>query len=40
LPGDKRALAQANFHDIVRSVGGYAGFVTDPMDLYRIIGRG
>jgi hypothetical protein len=40
LPGDKRALAQANFHDIVRSVGGYAGFVTDPMDLYRIVGRG
>lgn len=26
-PSDKRAPAQAKFHDIVRSAGGYAGFV-------------
>ena len=39
LPGDKRALAQAKFHDIVRAACGYAGFVTDPADIPRIIGR-
>lgn len=39
-PGDKRALAQAKFHDIVRSAGGFAGFVTDPRDIYGITGRG
>lgn len=38
-PGDKRALAQAKFHDIVRAACGYAGFVTDPADIPRIIGR-
>lgn len=38
-PGDTRALAQERFCAIVRSVGGYAGFVTDPKDIYRIIGR-
>ncbi len=32
-PGDQRACAQARFHDIVRMVGGFAGFVTDPQDL-------
>jgi hypothetical protein len=39
-PGDKRGNAQLAFHDIVRNVGGYAGFVTDPEnDIRRIIGR-
>lgn len=36
----RRALAQAKFHDIVRASCGYAGFVTDPRDIERIIGRG
>jgi hypothetical protein len=36
----KRALAQAKFHDIVRAACGYAGFVTDPSDIYGIIRRG
>lgn len=38
-PGDKRAIAQAKFHTIVREACGYAGFVTDPADIPRIIGR-
>lgn len=38
-PSDKRALAQQRFIDIVRSVGGYGGFVTDPQDIHGIIGR-
>lgn len=38
-PGDKRGQAQAKFHQIVRDACGYAGFVTDPSDVYRIIGR-
>jgi hypothetical protein len=38
-PSDKRGLAQQRFIDIVRSVGGYAGFVTDPQDIRGIIGR-
>mgnify|MGYP001320388683 CR=1 FL=1 len=36
-PSDKRACAQANFHTIVKNVGGFAGFVTDPQDVYGII---
>ena len=36
----RRALAQAKFHDIVRAACGYAGFVTDPQDIYGIIRRG
>lgn len=39
-PGDKRGLAQQKFHDIVRAACGYAGFVTNPADIYRIINRG
>lgn len=39
-PGDKRAIAQDRFHGIVRNVGGYAGFVTDPADIVGIIRRG
>ena len=38
-PGDKRGQAQAKFHRIVRDACGFAGFVTDPADVYRIIGR-
>lgn len=38
-PGDKRGNAQAAFHDLVRAACGYAGFVTDPMDVYRITQR-
>lgn len=38
-PGDERAEAQAKFHSIVREVGGFAGFVTDPSDIERIIRR-
>lgn len=33
----KRAMAQAKFHEIVRAACGYAGFVTDPKDIHRII---
>lgn len=38
-PGDKRGQAQARFHQIVRDACGFAGFVSDPSDVYRIIGR-
>lgn len=30
IPSDKRGHAQAKFHDLVRAVGGFAGFVVDP----------
>lgn len=36
-PGDDRAVAQARFHTIVKEVGGFAGFVTDPNDIFGII---
>lgn len=36
-PGDDRALAQQRFHDIVRKAGGFAGFVTNPKDIHKII---
>lgn len=39
-PGDERAVAQAKFHEIVREVGGFAGFVTKPEDIHGIIRRG
>lgn len=35
---DKRAVAQANFHDIVRKYGGFAGFATGPEHVTRICG--
>lgn len=38
-PGDKRAIAQQKFHDIVREHGGFAGFATSIVDVWRIIGR-
>jgi hypothetical protein len=38
-PGDKRGNAQAKFHQIVRDACGFAGFVTGPDDVARIIGR-
>lgn len=37
---DERAVAQRKFHEIVRQVGGYAGFCQSPADMMRIIGRG
>lgn len=37
-PGDDRASAQARFHDIVRAAGGYAGFATSLVDVWRAIG--
>ena len=36
---DKRATAQAKFHDIVRSAGGVAGFATSVEDFRKIIRR-
>lgn len=39
-PGDERAIAQQRFHEIVREVGGFAGFVTKPEDIHGIIRRG
>ena len=39
-PSDKRAIAQAKFHDIVRDHGGFAGFVNDPNQIHSIIRRG
>lgn len=39
-PGDDRAIAQGRFHDIVRQAGGFAGFVTEPADIQKIIIRG
>lgn len=38
-PSDKRGHAQAKFHQIVRDACGFAGFVTDPQDVMRIIRR-
>lgn len=35
-PSDERGCAQAAFHTIVKNVGGFAGFVTDPDDIYGI----
>jgi len=37
VPSDKRAVAQAKFITIIKNVGGFAGFVTDPNDIYGII---
>lgn len=39
-PSDARAHAQAKYMQIVREACGYAGFVTDPRDIYPIIRRG
>ena len=36
-PGDKRGQAQQRFIELVRGVGGFAGFVTDPADVARIV---
>lgn len=35
---DKRAIAQKNFHDIVKAAGGYAGFVRNIEDFKKIVG--
>jgi len=39
-PSDERGLAQDRFLTIVKDACGFAGFVTDPLDVNRIIGRG
>lgn len=39
-PGDQRGQAQLRFINLIRSVGGFAGFVTDPAEVAGIIGRG
>lgn len=36
---DERALAQAAFHDIVRRVGGLAGFARNIEEFRRIVGK-
>jgi len=33
IQSDKRAIAQAKFHDIVRTYGGMGGFATKPEDV-------
>ncbi len=38
-PGDERGHAQQRFINLILGVGGVAGFVTDPGDVARIIGR-
>lgn len=38
-PTNEREKAQAKFHDLVRSHGGYAGFASDPSHLTEIVGR-
>lgn len=37
IPSDERATAQQAFHDIVRGVGGFAGFARSVDDLQSII---
>lgn len=36
---DKRAVAQAAFHDIVRKAGGFAGFATSVAEFLHIVRR-
>lgn len=36
-PSDEHAAAQAKFHAIVRDAGGFAGFVSDPWQIFGII---
>jgi len=36
-PGDERAIAQGRFHGIVRDAGGFAGFVCDPADIWKVL---
>lgn len=38
-PGDQRGQAQAKFIELVRSVGGIGGFVTDPQQVHGMIPR-
>lgn len=39
IPSDERAIAQAAFHDIVKRVGGLAGFARNVEEFRRIIGK-
>lgn len=36
---DKHTMAQHRYHELIRSVGGYAGFAQSPLDMMRIIRR-
>lgn len=38
-PGDARAQAQQRFIDLIRSVGGIGGFVTDPAQVRELVDR-
>ena len=35
-PGDQRAAAQQRFIDLIKSVGGIGGFVTDPAQVHQL----
>ena len=35
-PGDARAQAQLRYHNLVRSVGGIASFITDPAQVQQV----
>ena len=39
IPSDKRAIAQKAFHDIVKRVGGYAGFASTVEEFRKIVRR-
>lgn len=39
-PNDPREKAQAKFHQIVRNHGGRAGFLSDPAQLWDVVGGG
>lgn len=39
LQSDKRSLAQAAFHDIVRRAGGFAGFARSIEEFKKIVGK-
>lgn len=36
-PGDQRGQAQQKFIDLVRGVGGFGGFVSDPQQVYEVL---
>lgn len=36
---DKHTMGQHRYHELIRGVGGYAGFAQSPLDMMRIIKR-
>ncbi len=36
---DKHTMAQHRYHELIRGIGGYAGFAQSPLDMLRIIKR-